>query len=620
MLRSSIGPALALVLLSTASVAAVPAEAGQAPASTSGVIGVASVQDVSAALSRMPGVAKLAAATAPSVGWSPHASASPLNSPGRTFTGAGSLRSAAAPTYRDIQGAAVNSFRVAFDPFSGASVELYTLNSVGYYGATDASYPRVGDVVYVSMYMGVVSPTAPSAAVVGLAFENDFARDVEFAISAESPVYCFYADDGRAWARFTTGCSQSPQVAPRGVTFDSQPVGPGDAKMIRVPIYVKKAKSGIGSGTFARFYTIATDINMTDGFVAAGQWMFVADRSVQLAAPEVPVLSNTTVTTRVQAYTLWKGGTFTARLGNRSGSSCTYPNPPANYAQGSIPVDQASYAVTTVWSGFDAGDALSMCWKASLTSGGATVTLPDQYFTRPASGSGTPIPPTGVVTPPTTPTTVVDRTAPTVKFAAPSPVTVAPRVTFSWSASDPSGIDGYDVQRATAIAPKAPSSFTNWALAPTATTGVHTLTAGERVCVRVRARDRAANVGAWSSPRCTTAPRDDRSLRRSTGWTSSSNAKAYRATISTSKVLGSKLTASGITASALVVLVSKAPGAGTVGVYVGTKRVALISLAATKLAWAVPVKVAAIARNAVITLKVEKTGTRGVTIDGLGLL
>ena len=158
--------------------------------------------------------------------------------------------------------------------------------------------------------------------------------------------------------------------------------------------------------------------------------------------------------------------------------------------------------------------------------------------------------------------------------------------------------------------------------APTASppTSITGLPAGAKVCVRVVPVNRAGR-GPASNTRCTAVPLDERALTASTGWTRAATIGAYGSTTSTSSTRGATLSLAAARGNGLVVLVRTRAGGGTLGVYVGTRRVATISTVGTSrtVAFRYGSTVTGSLTGQKITLKVETAGSP-VTVDGLAVL
>lgn len=91
----------------------------------------------------------------------------------------------------------------------------------------------------------------------------------------------------------------------------------------------------------------------------------------------------------------------------------------------------------------------------------------------------------------------IDTTAPNAWMTGPGPGAVnVTQVTVSWTGFDAhAGVQNYDVQTSNDGV-----TWVNWRLGTTLTSGPYTGTRGQTVYFRVRARDNANNLGAWSSP------------------------------------------------------------------------------------------------------------------------
>jgi hypothetical protein len=159
--------------------------------------------------------------------------------------------------------------------------------------------------------------------------------------------------------------------------------------------------------------------------------------------------------------------------------------------------------------------------------------------------------------------------------APPTSVAVAPLATFQkstaftvhWSATDSgSGVKNFDVQQRIATPTSGFGPWTTILSATTATSHVITGTPGDTRQYRVRARDNAGNVSAFSAAKSTAVPVDDPSLAVTSGsWTRlTGQTGTYRTTISRSNAVGDMLATGSVTAQRIAVLVTKASGYGTI--------------------------------------------------------
>ena len=168
----------------------------------------------------------------------------------------------------------------------------------------------------------------------------------------------------------------------------------------------------------------------------------------------------------------------------------------------------------------------------------------------------------------------------------------------AWTSNDPAAV--FRLQRAVKTPGGALGAYTAWGNPTTLRTFLQKgAKPGWSYCYRVQASDPAGNPSAWSAPRCATLPLDDRSLAGKLGWTRPVGKPFYLGTVSLSKVKGAALGSARLRAGRIAVVVTKRPGGGVVGVYVGGKRVALLPTASKKAA-----------NRQVVPVRVRLTGNR----------
>jgi hypothetical protein len=216
----------------------------------------------------------------------------------------------------------------------------------------------------------------------------------------------------------------------------------------------------------------------------------------------------------------------------------------------------------------------------------------------------------------------VDATGPSSRLSAPAAIfTTAGHVVVSAIATDSGGgrVVGYRFRVRKAAWN---GTFGGYALlgaeSPTGrmTAGLAT---GFTYCFSSQARDGFKNLGAWSTERCTARPLDDRALRRSSGWTTSSSRALYGNSSSVATRQGATMTLSGLRGGHLAVLATRCVGCGSLDVLVGNVKVATISLAARGTSYQALVALPPRAlRASTIVLRVSSSGKR-VEIDGLGV-
>jgi hypothetical protein len=216
----------------------------------------------------------------------------------------------------------------------------------------------------------------------------------------------------------------------------------------------------------------------------------------------------------------------------------------------------------------------------------------------------------------------VDTSKPTVTITAPTALAVAgSSVANNWSGVDTgSGLSYYQSQYRVA---SPTSDFTGWAdfgqrwdPAPTFKTTVSGLTAGDTYCLRVKAVDKAANVG-YSATRCFGVASDDRTMATSSHWSRISGQSYYDKTATTSSQTGASLTRTGVTLDRVGLVAKTCPGCGTVGVYVGTKLIGRISLSSGSTHYRVLEMLPPFSqRRGTVTVKVLTSGA-SVVVDGV---
>jgi uncharacterized delta-60 repeat protein len=193
--------------------------------------------------------------------------------------------------------------------------------------------------------------------------------------------------------------------------------------------------------------------------------------------------------------------------------------------------------------------------------------------------------------------------------------------TVSWTASDiGTGVKAFDVQRRQGRFDGSPFTafaalFTNTPNAFGAITG----TPGDTVCLRVRGRDFAGNIGAFGSQSCEAIPLDERSLTATGSWTNLSDPVYYRGTAMSSTTAGSKLTING-TYKHLAVVATTCSACGTLQVLRGTTLVKTVNLKSltTVHRRVIEVDSALTPVSGTITLRQSSAG-KGVVIEGLAV-
>jgi Fibronectin type III domain len=296
-----------------------------------------------------------------------------------------------------------------------------------------------------------------------------------------------------------------------------------------------------------------------------------------------------------------------------------------------------------------AGGAVQLSWQAPGDDGGNAVTSYDVYRSTSASQLGSvvgsvPATTTGWTSPalpdgqtqffrvvavnavwsglPSVQASAVpDSAPPTTAMTAPTGhFQLASTITARWSGSDTgSGVASFDVQLRSARWNGAFGPWAPFATGTTATSAALSGTRGTEYCFRVRATDVLGNASAWSTPRCTSVPLDDRSLAASAGWSRLSNTSAYGGTISRTTTGGATLSITGVRGDRLAVVVTTCPTCGKLGVLLGGtlwKSISLVS--ATTHTKVIRLPGTFSLRTTSVGLK-NLTAGKPVYVDGLGV-
>ncbi len=119
--------------------------------------------------------------------------------------------------------------------------------------------------------------------------------------------------------------------------------------------------------------------------------------------------------------------------------------------------------------------------------------------------------------------------------------------------------------------------------------------------------------------RCTSTPVDDRRLAAGGRWARARSAGAYLHTASTSSTRGARLTLARARGRGLAVVATLVRGGGSLGVYVGGRRVALLSLAAARTTYQRTFYLNGLRlTGGPVGVRVESTG-KPVVVDGLAV-
>lgn len=215
----------------------------------------------------------------------------------------------------------------------------------------------------------------------------------------------------------------------------------------------------------------------------------------------------------------------------------------------------------------------------------------------------------------------VDTSRPGVTITAPTAAAITgSAVANNWTGRDTgSGVASYQQQIRRASVGGRLGGWANlgkpWPASVTRTT-VSGLARGYTYCLRVKATDRAGNVG-YSAPRCFAVALDDRALTASAGWHKSTGSSYYARTAMTTTKRGASLRRTNATLDRVGVIAKTGPRAGKIGVYVGSRLIGKLSLAAAHTHYRTVLLLPRFSlRSGTVTVKVLSSG-RSVVVDGL---
>ena len=121
----------------------------------------------------------------------------------------------------------------------------------------------------------------------------------------------------------------------------------------------------------------------------------------------------------------------------------------------------------------------------------------------------------------------------------------------AWTSTDSqAGVAGVDVRRRAATWRGTLGPWSTWKSGTTASSATYAGVQARTYCFSVRAADRVGLVGAWSAPRCTSTPVDDRVARVSSGWRRTKSSGSFRGTETTTSKHGARLALAGGTGTA----------------------------------------------------------------------
>ncbi|CAA9544047.1 MAG: hypothetical protein AVDCRST_MAG73-2201 [uncultured Thermomicrobiales bacterium] len=329
----------------------------------------------------------------------PRAGEGPTLAPGTDGQRAATAAATSAPSWR--MGSFSNTHVV--NPFFG--VETFTMEWAGYWGSSDGSYPRVGELYGGRVQIGNSNPTFDAS----VAPEVLLPPNTHFAIDPGDPnpdrrVHCYLQDTNAGTMTELTGsnCDQTPSRGIWGARFvPSQgfwTLRAGQMLILTFPIFSTAVLNGIAAapaacviGAFEVAGAVENDApEAGDSCPTAngdGPWqgVFVAFNPATIGYPS-PSTTNITAS----------GGHSTAHLSSHFNGGTAFFDLGTTTAYGqsvpvTIPADGDSWEVFVDWTGLKAGTAYH--WRLRFVDGqGRSFTGADQTFTTAAPPADTTAP------------------------------------------------------------------------------------------------------------------------------------------------------------------------------------------------------------------------------------
>ena len=178
----------------------------------------------------------------------------------------------------------------------------------------------------------------------------------------------------------------------------------------------------------------------------------------------------------------------------------------------------------------------------------------------------------------------------------------------------------YDVRYRQAPRNAGFGAYATWLSATSLTSRTFSASPGYTYCYSVRVRDVDDHLSGWTADRCTAVPLDDRSLTRSSGWTSGTGTAYYRSTYLRASLFGARLTRTGVVAKRIALLATTCATCGSVKVYWGSTLLKTVNLYSRTTVNKKLITVATFtsARSGTLSIKVSSSGKK-VIIDGVAI-
>ena len=293
-------------------------------------------------------------------------------------------------------------------PYSEYQVGGFT----GYWGATDVSYPKIGDRYWGHIYMTAVGNTCPYG-IADVQTEITLPAGTQLAINPQSTdpndkVRCYVTGLNGQTGEATNG----EWVAPWDNTFRGKYCDPtqvsqganglflgyrllaqGQSFHIVFPLRSTRKLSGIAENASRLTSTLTSGVNT---FADPFQWVFVGDRPVEASCPAVgadaaSAITNTTVHTRNYMCNWYRSGKVQIEIGEQASGAYQASSPQYN-AEGQY----QAYYFDQDWNNLTPGTTYH--WRLKFVDDKGTPNSPgdDQtYYSQPKSFTTTGTRPVG---------------------------------------------------------------------------------------------------------------------------------------------------------------------------------------------------------------------------------
>jgi hypothetical protein len=212
----------------------------------------------------------------------------------------------------------------------------------------------------------------------------------------------------------------------------------------------------------------------------------------------------------------------------------------------------------------------------------------------------------------------VDAGGPTSYLPAIAANTLGGKVHLTWGANDRfSPVTAYDVRVKTTLWNSKVGTYSSLQTGAPAKSLDFAAAPGRTYCFEVRARDAHANYGAFTAPRCTTTPLDDRAEAIAKGFKRAKAASSYLGTYTIAKKKNAVMSIQQVKASRIAILVTKVAKGGKIQVSFAGKKLGTFSLKGSGNKKLIAAKNLGGVKSGSLVIKViSKTG-KVVRIDGV---